>query len=118
MTSPVTLLSRMWNTCAASARRISCLKFNPARLSPSANVHQHDNAFVVELAVLVRDRVEILPGSKELAHAICHPRQLRPGPRIGPIGEHELDLWVRPISPTELPAFPHRVDRAHEVEVL
>ena len=38
--------------------------------------------------------------------------------RRWPVGEHELDVGMRPASRGPVAAFPVRVDRAHEVEVV
>src|SRR5262249_3505793 len=43
----------------------------------------------------------------------------RSGAWLGTVGDLELYAWICPLRPrVELTAFPIRVDRAHEVEVL
>ena len=36
---------------------------------------------------------------------------------IDAFGRGDFDVWISPVRPAEVPAFPVRVDRAHEVEV-
>ena len=78
---------------------------------------EHEDTLVVDLAVLVCLKPDILPGSQTVADKLCHIGQPRPRAWFRPIDDHKLDLGMRPVTPTEVPAFPVRVDRAHEVEV-
>src|SRR5439155_10818298 len=45
-------------------------------------------------------------------------RDPSPAVWLGTVGNHDLDLAVSPVGPGEVPAFPVREDRAHEVQVL
>ena len=72
----------------------------------------------LELTIFVRGQTELLPEAQPAAEVLCHVCQARPGARVGSVSGHVLDLGVCPIGRVELAAFPVRVDRAHEVQVL
>src|SRR5439155_23490971 len=50
--------------------------------------------------------------------ALAQTGPARPLAGRGSVGYHVLNLRVRPLSRAEVTAFPFRVDRAHEVQVL
>ena len=58
------------------------------------------------------------PGVEDRASALQRASHTHPGAWLRPIGDHDLDHRMRPIAGTEVAAFPVRVDRAHEIEVL
>src|ERR1700751_3754409 len=90
----------------------------PARLSFPAEAGEHEYALAIELPVLSCLGAEALPGAAEVSPAVRHLR--RPRPPIGRWtgGEHVLDAGVPPVDPCHVAAFPVRVNRAHEVQVL
>src|SRR5262245_40026757 len=93
------------------------LKLQAARLATAAAAGQHEYPLVVELAVLLRLETVLLTAAQEVTEAPGHLRRPHPGARLGTIGDHVLDLGIRPLRPREVPAFPVRVDRAHQLHV-
>jgi hypothetical protein len=77
----------------------------------------HGHEGVSAWAVLTRFGAEALPCAQPVAQALCHPGQSRPATGRGTIGDHELDLGVRPPGGTVVTTIMGRDDRAHEVEV-
>src|SRR5439155_16101582 len=70
------------------------------------------------LPVLLCLDAKVVPGAQSLAPAVRHPFHPLPASGFEPVGDHELDLRVCPLHRAVVAAFPGRVDRAHEVEVL
>src|SRR5271166_1435787 len=89
------------------------------RLAAPADAPGHEHTSTVKLAVLVNlHGAEVLPLVKPPT-----PRRGHRGDALGAVGieldvPDELDVDVRPIDSTEIPAFPVRVDGAHKVQVL
>ena len=81
-------------------------------------VDEHEDTLAVKLAVLLRLGAQVRPGAQEVAHSLCHRGQPNPAARCGPVGGDQLDLGMRPLGGREIAAFPGRVDRGHEVQVL
>src|SRR5208283_1713423 len=87
------------------------------RPAAPADAPGHEHTPIVKLAVLVNlHGSEVLPLVKPPT-----PRRGHPGDALGAIGieiygPDELNVGVRPIDSAKIPAFPIRMDRAHEVE--
>ena len=88
-----------------------------ASLAMSTATGEHEDALVVELPVLVSLGTELLPAAHNSPPSGGHALKPPGTPAIGSIGDYVLDLGVGPVRSAEVPAFPVRVDRAHEVEV-
>src|ERR1700732_3359905 len=97
--------------------RLHLPKLQSARLPATAEVGEHQDALLVDLAELVRLGAKALPRAQEAAETLRQPVQPRPAGRIQPVGNHELDLGVRPLDRAEVAAFPVRADRAHQLHV-
>jgi hypothetical protein len=91
---------------------------DPARAATSEVMDQHEHPVIAKLPVLLSSDADILKGADPLAPCLRHRACANRAPRFRSISNHELDLRVRPISPAEVPAFPGRVNRAHQVQVL
>jgi hypothetical protein len=107
---------------ATKVERVRCLRphlcdLEPAHLAAPAEVHEHEDALAVELAVLVYLEAETLPRAQETAEVLGHSGHARPAAGCRPAVYHELDLTVCPLGRAEVAPFPARVDRAHEVQV-
>ncbi|TMM17817.1 MAG: hypothetical protein E6F96_07975 [Actinobacteria bacterium] len=55
--------------------------------------------------------------NRDVPRALRHAAQPAPAARRGPVRNHDLNLGVRPLERSPLPAFPGGEDRAHEIEV-
>ena len=64
-----------------------------------------DNAFAIELVVLVRLDAELLPCTRPATPALCHAGQPGLAAGVGPVGEHVVDLGVRPFGRAEVAAL-------------
>src|SRR5437764_2933768 len=83
-----------------------------------AVLHEHQHPLAVELTKVVGLYAVLAPGPQEPAPAGGHLPVPSPDAFFGPVGNHELDLGMRPLARAEVAAFPVGIDRAHEVEVL
>jgi len=71
----------------------------------------------VELAIVIYVDAGWLPATQELAPDLRHMGHPRPATGFRSVGQHELDLWMRPLDRAPVAAVPSRVPRAHEIEV-
>src|SRR5436190_16942499 len=71
-----------------------------ACLATPARAKGCEHALVVELTVLPGLEAQVLPGAQNLTCALCHARQPDPAAARGAVGDHELDLGVRPLGRT------------------
>jgi hypothetical protein len=81
-------------------------------------VDEYEDTFVVQLATLLHLDAILLKGAQELMLTLCHLGQPRITRGRRATDHHLLDLGMRPSGGAEVPAFPVRKDRAHEVHVL
>src|SRR5260370_42304688 len=77
-----------------------------ACLSAPAETDEYEDTLVVELKVLVRLGAEVHPGAQEFAPALCHSGQPRPAAGRRAVGDHGLDLWVRPLGRAVIATLP------------
>jgi len=98
--------------------RLHLAELQSARLTAPAAVAENKHALSVELAILVSDEADFLKPAQEVTKALYRFVYPRPPTRRRSIGKHVLDLGMYPLDRAEVPAFPIRVDRAHEVQVL
>src|SRR5438128_9925066 len=71
----------------------------------------------LEFAALLHLDVRVLPGAQVVARPVCKPGQTCPAARFGSVGEHELDVRVRPLGRAVIATFPGGEDRAHQIDV-
>ena len=101
------------STVAASTTDVRAAQIEPA----SAAADEHEHTLIIDFTELVHHHAVVLPRANELAPGLSHLAHSRPAPGRGPIGDHELDLGMRPLGRAEVAPLPVREDRAHEVQV-
>src|SRR5437868_3918821 len=95
------------------------LHLDAAPLTATAGVIEHQHSLIVQLTVLRRRmRLPVLPLLCEGAPLSDHLGYPSPASRFWAVGAHPLDIGVCPTRREVVPAFPFRIDRAHEVQVL
>jgi hypothetical protein len=94
-----------------------CLCNRSARLSTSTEALEYQYAIFVEFQLPASLDGEVLPRAHLLAPTFSHRTHSDAFARVSSIAQHELDVRIGPIDPSEIPAFPVRDDRAHEVDV-
>src|SRR5271166_2574105 len=90
-----------------------------ARLAAPAQADRHEDALIVELAIVPCLHAVVLPCSLEFTPVVCQRSNTPQGAGVGAVHDDELHLWMCPVGRGEVvAAFPRGVDRAHEVQVL
>lgn len=89
----------------------------PTRPTATVVADKHKDTFTIKLTVLLRFEANVLPPVEDRAVALRQSGRSGPTAGFGPVGDHELDLGVRPLVGAEVATFPRRVDRVHEVQV-
>src|SRR5207244_12329810 len=75
---------------------------------------EHQHAAIIEFDVLLGFCVELGPGAEKATPAVGHFGQPHPNAPVRTIDVYVLDLWVSPLNRAVVPAFPRRVERAHD----
>jgi hypothetical protein len=101
------------------AQRSSGSELHATPLEPTDAAVENEHLASVELAVFLGND---LPEFHDLKHGSrTHSRARQSAPvlreQLAEADNPVLDVYVRPLLRAEIPAFPVRVDRAHEVEV-
>jgi hypothetical protein len=90
----------------------------PLRFAAGADGSVHEYSPAIELTEAPSVGAVPLKRAQELAPALSHLGHPPPVAGRRPVGDHQLDIGVRPIGRAVVTAFPVRVDRAYEVQVL